>query len=208
VTPVYKLSANSVKNGRTVYGSMLAGNTAFSLASFESIATVSVGSGGSSTITFSSIPNTYAHLQIRGLARSSNIYYNAGVLLRVNGDSGSNYSRHRLEGEGTAAYADGSASVTSTQQLPSTGGASLANNFAGFVIDILDYANTNKYKTIRTLTGYENNGNGSGNDRGDIQLNSGSWQNTAAITSISFTINDASNFVQYTTFALYGIKGA
>ena len=188
------------------------GYGAFSVAAaavkaFESIATTTLSSANS-TITFSSIPATFTHLQIRGLARSSNIYYNAGMQLRINGDTGANYSRHRLEGEGTAAYSDGSASVTSTQQVATTGGASLANNFAGFVIDILDYANTNKYKTIRTLTGYDNNGNGSGNDRGDIHLNSGSWQNTSAITSITFTLNDASNFVTGTTCALYGIKGA
>ncbi len=174
---------------------------------FESIATVSLSSAASN-ITFSSIPATYKHLQIRGLARSSNIYYNAGILLRLNGDSGSNYSRHRFEGYGeTALGQDGTASATNTQLTASTGGASLSNNFGVFVLEILDYYNTNKNTTMRCLTGYDNNGNGSGNDRGVIQINSSVWDNTSAVNSIVFTLNDSSNFVSGSKFALYGIKG-
>jgi len=70
VTPVYKLSASSI-TGRTTYGSMLAGNTAYELiGDFESIATVSVGSGGAADVTFSSIPATFTHLQIRYIVKN------------------------------------------------------------------------------------------------------------------------------------------
>jgi hypothetical protein len=174
---------------------------------FESISSTTL-STNSSSITFSSIPSTYKHLQIRGIARSSNSFYNGGVILRLNGDSGSNYSRHRFEGFGESALSqDGTASATSTQLTVSTGGASLSNNFSVFVLEILDYSNTNKNTTMRCLTGYDNNGNGSGNDRGVIQINSSVWDNTSAVNSIVFTLNDSSNFVSGSKFALYGIKG-
>ena len=75
-----------------------------------------------------------------------------------------------------------------------------ASTFTAGVIDILDYANTNKYKTLRTLNGGDANGSG------NIQIESGSWRNTAAITSITLTHN-GSGFTQYSSFALYGIKG-
>jgi hypothetical protein len=68
------------------------------------------------------------------------------------------------------------------------------------ICDVLDYANTNKFKTLRSLTGNDRNGSGS------IWLDSGLWRSTSAITSIKFTTGTA--FAQYSQFALYGIKGA
>jgi hypothetical protein len=77
-----------------------------------------------------------------------------------------------------------------------------ANIFSGFVIDILDYANTNKYKTIRYLSGYDANGSGR------VGLGSGSWRSTSAVTSITLQgLEYSSNYKQYSSFALYGIKG-
>jgi hypothetical protein len=67
------------------------------------------------------------------------------------------------------------------------------------IIDILDYANTNKYKTARSLRGYDANGSG------NMSLISGLWMNTAAISNITLTARGGS-VDQYTTFALYGIK--
>ena len=73
--------------------------------------------------------------------------------------------------------------------------------FSAHIIDILDYTNTNKYKTVRNLGGFDTNSA----QYGYISLGSVSWRNTNAITSISFTL-DGNNFTQYTQFALYGIK--
>ena len=109
---------------------------------FESIATVTVGSGGSSTITFSSIPGTYAHLQIRATLKQST---GNGAFARFNSDTGNNYARHRLIGTGSAAGAFGEASQNKVQINTSQGYPS----FGVFIMDILDYANTNKYKTER-----------------------------------------------------------
>lgn len=171
---------------------------------YESISTVTVGGGGSSTITFSSIPSTYTHLQIRGIWKNNTAATDvAYVELTVNGSS-SGYSYHNVRGDGATSTAGGAGSLDRTYQplsLPSNN-ASYANMFGTGIIDILDYANSNKYKTIRTLFGFDGNGSGRAG------LGSGSWQSTSAITSIELKDQNAGNFVQYSSFALYGIKGA
>jgi hypothetical protein len=78
----------------------------------------------------------------------------------------------------------------------------LGSTFGAVVIDILDYANTNKYKTIRSLSGTSYN-----NNNGAVGLFSGSWRNTNAITAITLQAS-AANLAQYSQFALYGIKGS
>lgn len=168
--------------------------------SFESIATVSVGAGGSSTITFSSIPSTYTHLQIRGIGRDSSSH-NAYLFMRFNTDTNANYTRRVLGGNGGSVYSSGAIDVSiigAPYSLPST-----ANFFGASVIDILDYKNTSKYKTVRGITGWDNNG---GSNYGNVELFSGLWRNTNAITSIELSCE--STFAQYSQFALYGIKGA
>lgn len=167
--------------------------------SYESIATVTVGSGGQSTITFSSIPSTYKHLQIRSFAKwnSSSADFRAG-LMRFNGDSGANYAAHLLAADGSSASAAGVSSYTSAYWTGHYYGANGA--YTADIIDILDYASTSKYKTSRSLAGYDANG------AGRIDYSSGLWMSTSAINSISIIIS-ADTFAQYSHFALYGIKG-
>lgn len=175
---------------------------------YESISTVTVGSGGASTVTFSSIPSTYQHLQFRIYARSTIAGTSSdNIAFRINGDTGSNYSTHNLYGTGAGVYAAAFAGL-SYAYLPSTIASSgnLANTFAGVVVDVLDYANTNKNTTIRALGGYDENSNSGGSVYDNrIQLSSAFWNNTAAVNS--FVFQTSANFAQYTTFALYGIKG-
>ncbi len=177
---------------------------------YESIATVTLGTSAS-TISFTSIPSTYTHLQLRGSIQSNRSSYNVdNATVRFNSDSGANYSRHNV---------NASASTTTAPEAYGTGGATFGgpipvvtgvatNVFNGFVLDILDYANTNKYKTMRILAGYDVNGTGgTGSFGGTVGLYSGAWQNTNAVTSITFAPVDGTNFTQYSTVALYGIKG-
>jgi hypothetical protein len=169
--------------------------------SYESIATVTVGGGGSSSITFSSIPSTYQHLQIRGIARDSRSNAATNLYIQFNGDTGSNYTAHELYGNGSTAVAGfEGASQTSALAARVTGNNSAASAFGGFVFDVLDYANTNKYKTNRSLAGHEDNSSGA------IWLISGLWMSTSAVTSITIT-PVTSPILQYSSFALYGIKG-
>ena len=177
---------------------ILAGVGAGPSGSYESIATTTVGSGGQATITFSSIPSTYKHLQLRCLARGSTGTLDAQSVMRLNSDSATNYSYHRIYGDGTAG-SDGAANQTHGMAGINAGASSLANTFAVAVVDIFDYANTDKYKTVRVLTGYDQNGSGA------VYLWSNSWRSTSAVSSI--TITTSANFSQYSSFALYGIKG-
>jgi len=176
---------------------IIASSKSGKLTSFESIATTTVGSGGVASISFTSIPSTYTHLQIRAIGRSSNTVEDS--LYRFNSDTGANYALHLLVGDGSTAAAYNSTSATSTKGAPYlTGNTSI---FGAGITDILDYANTNKYKTIRTLTGFDNNGG----SYAQIQFYSGLWQSTSAITSITITPT-AGTYVQYSSFALYGVK--
>lgn len=165
--------------------------------SYESIATTTVGAGGASTITFSSIPSTYTHLQVRGIFNSS---IQAQALLRFNSDTGSNYSYHQIEGNGVNAVSGAGTSTTSIIHFIN-GMESTTSAGSALVIDILDYANTNKNKTTRALVGTDKNGSG------QVFLVSGNWRSTSAVTDLSLTTNTGT-FAQYTQVALYGIKGA
>ena len=178
--------------------------------SYESIMTVPVSSSTAS-VSFTSIPSTYKHLQIRAITKVVSAGTGgAALFMRFNSDSGNNYAIHQLYGNGSSAAAAADSSVSYAfvgnnggyQSLTTGDGASM---FSAHVIDILDYANTSKYKTVRALHGRENN-----STTGRIMLESGLWQNTSAVSDIAFTMRDgsgASNIAQYSHFALYGIKG-
>ena len=165
---------------------------------------VQVGSGGSATISFTSIPSTYKHLQIRGIARNTSGSGFNKMNIRFNSDSGSVYTGHTLYGNGTSASALAATSQTYgwvvRTSIPTS--AITASVFGGFVCDILDYASISKQKTLRTLAGADANGSG------DVELCSALWfpSTIAAITTIDIT-DESANFAQYSQFALYGIKG-
>jgi len=172
--------------------------------SFESIATAKVGSGGQSNITFTLIPQTFTHLQIRAFTRDVRSETVNTFNMRVgNGsiDSGANYSIHTLSGDGSSPSAAGAANFTHHTFMLEAGASATAGIFGVNTIDILDYTNTSKYKTSRALGGVDFNGSG------NVNLTSASWRNTAAIDTIQFFNNGDFNFAQYTQIALYGIKG-
>lgn len=185
------------------------GGTPASTNSYESIDTYLIGSGGSSGITFSAIPSTYKHLQIRAMVRETRSTYGISEFnMTFNSDSGANYSHHGLWGDGSgSADASGNASTNYIRVGNGTFGTNTGNSFGAGIIDILDYANTSKNKTMRALTGVDVNGT-VGGIGGRVGLFSGEWYNTAAITSITLTpASPATDFNQYSHFALYGIKG-
>jgi hypothetical protein len=182
---------------------------ALNASSYASIATVTVGSGGTATVSFTSIPATYTHLQIRLIGRTNRSAANSDQInVRFNSDSGANYStNHYLEGNGSSAGA-GTAGTSGNQmvvyRLTADGAPSLANAFGAYIIDILDYSNTNKYKTLRSLGGQNQNTT----SNGALFYVSAAWMSTSAVTSITITPNVGPLFNQYSQFALYGIKGA
>jgi hypothetical protein len=129
-----------------------------------------------------------------------------------NSDSGSNYAWHNIQTDPrqsypTAVTAAAGATQTSIQQLALS--SSVASNvFAAGVLDVLDYASANKNKTVRYLGGADVNGYTSSYTT-SLGFFSGLWMNSAtAISSITFSVTHGSMFTQYSSFALYGIKGA
>lgn len=167
---------------------------------YDSIATATPS--GTSTFTFSSIAATYKHLQIRYTARDARAVGINSFNMNFNSDTGSNYMRfHALTGDGASATASaGTVSHTTIVAGYETGSTAAASIFGVGVIDILDYSNSSKYKTSRTLCGIDLNGSG------EINFMSGLWMNTNAITSITFTVGTGANWATNSSFALYGIK--
>jgi len=146
-----------------------------------------------STITFSSIPSTYKSLQVR-----FNLIVSVGTTLAIqfNGDAGSNYAWHYIAGTGSAASGGGTASTTS-MGLNVAGVTNAVTTYPNVgIIDVIDYANANKNKVTKTLFGGNNN-----TSTGPIEINSGLWLNTAAITSLTLFVGSGT----FTgTITLYG----
>ena len=188
------------QNPGGVGASSAASNSVTPYDGYESIATVIVGSGGSSTVSFTSIPGTYTHLQIRALTRDSRVATNSDATIRFNGDTAANYNAHNFSADGTTIYSGAYVNATNINIGNQPGLSATASIFGGSVIDILDYANTNKFKTVRCITSYDANGSGW------VNIGSGTWRSTSAITSITFTPL-VSPYVQYSTFELFGIRG-
>lgn len=166
---------------------------------FELIST-QVLTGSASSVTFSSIPATYKHLQIRAvvLGTGGNL---AMFRMRFNSDTGSNYAWHRLRGDGSSVSSAAGTSQSYIEPLQRiAGNTSNSTSYSGAVIDILDYAVTTKNKTTCTLGGHAL-------DTNFIMLNSGLWMNTSAITALELYLDGTNNFVSGSRFSLYGIRG-
>ena len=165
---------------------------------YESIATVTVSSNGSN-VTFSSIPQTFKHLQIRLIAQA----YNAGqgeYKLTFNSSGGTNYAFHALHGySGGSAYGYASQNGIYFNRL--NGSTNNALTFSPGIIDILDYSDTTKNKVSRQLAGFDDNGVGG---YSQLDFSSGLWMNTSAITQIDISRTDG--FSAGSHFALYGVK--
>jgi hypothetical protein len=187
----FTVTATNSTGSQTSAASASVTPTLLPLSAYDSIATVSLTGGGSSTITFSSIPATYTHLQIRCLHQNAS---SSNLAIRLNGDTTGNYAWHQLYGDGSSAGASG------YTQDPYGLGTYLYGNWGCSIIDFLDYANTNKYKTVRNIGGTDSNG------AGYVGMQSTLWRSTSAINNIVL-LTTGGSFMQYSHFALYGIKG-
>jgi hypothetical protein len=161
---------------------------------YELIETVVMPSNASS-VTISSIPSTYKHLQVRTMAWNASS--NGLMRMWMNGDTGTNYSAHRLQGNGSSVNAQDYLGNPFTY-VGYYGGSTQAVATPS-IIDILDYTNTSKNKTVRALSGIYNSN--------EVALFSGLWVNTSAITSLTFKDNANYQFNAGSRFSLYGIKG-
>jgi hypothetical protein len=174
-----------------IYASQISGHLWEPAGGYDALWSTTLAASTSS-ITISGIPSTYKHLQIRFIALGSASYRLAA---QFNSDTATNYSWHALEGGGASA-GSGAGTTASSMKV----GETIATYPSVGVIDILDYKDTNKYKTIKVLEGFDANGSGY------VQFFSGSWRSTAAITSITLGTLISGSMNQYSSFALYGIK--
>jgi hypothetical protein len=212
------LTVTGLTNG-TAYTFTVVGNTNYGVASvasaasnsitpaaqgsFESIATITL-TGNAASFEFTSIPQTYKHLQIRGLFRSDYGATGAGGYLEFNGNASGTYRAHALYMNGDGAvgsYGSGALSVGTYWGID-TAAASPADTFGVDIADILDYTNTNKNRVVKIYSGSAQNGSASRN-----QLNGGLYVSTTAVTSLKIKFGGAAQWVAGSTVALYGIKG-
>ena len=203
---ISRFKTSTLAQGLPKYQKLWDGTSAVFDSGYELIERITL-STATSTVTFSSIPSTYKHLQVRMVSRDSNADSNINSLyMNFNGVTGTSYSWHKIEALGTGTP---NANGVGSQGNMWIGG-NTANNYtsgiyAAHITDILDYANTNKYKIIRTLGGFDTNGTGT--EPGHITLTGGMYMSNDAITSISI-FKSGQNQLAGSTFALYGIKGA
>ena len=165
---------------------------------FELISAVTVGSGGASDITFSSIAADWTDLALYVSLRQSRSDTTSTTRIEFNGSS-SNLSCRYIQGYGSGVVSGSSGSYIFND---SPANSSTANTFGNGLIYIPNYAgSTNKSVSWDMVT--ENNATAA-----NAYLVAGLWSNTAAITSVKLSSLSSDNFMQYSTAYLYGVKNA
>ena len=188
-----------------IFGVTASSNMSTKLTDFYQIATTTLGSA-QSTVTFSSIPQTYTHLQLRLFAQDVRATYGiTEIRLVFNSDTSSIYTSHNMYGDGSSAVSNSTLNFSSMVLGDGTYGTSTGGTFGAGIADILDYTNTNKLKTVRHIAGVDLNGVIAGYG-GRVGLSSGVWRSTSAISSITLTSNSLINFSANSRFSLYGVK--
>ena len=203
---VSRLSQTSLQNAFQKYNTIWDGRSA--VGGMDAIWGITLTSNQTS-VSFNNIPQTYSYLQLRVCARTNRSTYNIdGLRIQFNNDSSSRYSYHNISADpstaGTAVATAGGASQTNI--LIGQIGTTVSTNTYGIAVaDILDYANTNKFTTSRSLAGVETNGGAAGYS-GYHGLYGGCWLNADPVTSITLFTDTSSAFQANSSFTLYGVK--
>jgi hypothetical protein len=173
------------------------------MAAIEAIATTYLEADAAS-VTFSSIPQTYEHLQLRGSCRMdlSGSMYGSLYLQMGDGsiDTGTNYSTHMMYGAATSTTGGAATGATSINLRATPDGPSTRFPYYGrIVVDLLDYVNTDKNTTTFGVCG-------TGNAE-QVALVSGLWDSTAAVDTIKLAPS-AGNWFHGSEFTLYGLNSS
>ena len=167
---------------------------------YQPIATTTLGSAAAS-YTFSSIPATYTDLIIIASIKADSTTI-ATPALRLNGDTTSNYSATWLYGNGSTATSSRASSQTYLYTGDYVAGVE-STNFATFITQIFNYANTTTFKTVLSRNNQINSADG------ETGATVGLWRKTPeAINTILYTSTNGANYAAGSTFTLYGIKAA
>lgn len=165
---------------------------------YVAIATVTVGSGGASTIDFTSIPSTYTDLVLVSSVRTSRSAYHESLTLSFNGAT-TNRTNRRIYGDGSGAA---STSDTTMYGGQASGATATSSTFGNAITYIPNYAgSTNKSSSNDGVS--ENNATNA-----LAMLNANLWSSTAAINQITLTPENGGTIQQYSTATLYGIKNS
>jgi trimeric autotransporter adhesin len=189
----YTFTVTATNANGTSTASAASNSLTTSSTSFDSIATFTPTSGTS--VTFSSIPQTYKSLQVRMNCLVSSA---ASFTFTLNGNTGANYHWHTIAQDTNTQVADGTSSAATSMRLLGTAKAVQSGYPLGAVIDIIDYASTTKNTTTKSFCEAVNNTGPA------LEIYSGLFRNTSAITSL--TINTSTGFATGTSIALYGVK--
>jgi hypothetical protein len=167
------------------------------MANMIPISTVTVGSGGASSIDFINIPQSYTDLVVKLSARDNRSGESVtDVLVKIN-NSSSNLSDIRLAGNGSDAFSD---SNTTGRTGVEPGPNATSSTFGNFEIYFPNYAgSTNKSYSSDAVS--ENNATLS-----FATLITGLWSRTTPINQLTFYPASSASFVQYSTATLYGIR--
>lgn len=157
------------------------------------------------SVTFSSIPSTYRHLQVFASVRTDYVGASDRYDMRINGDTGTNYDGERFRSNNTTL--DGLAVVAGTWAYIGTcpGAGATAAKATGSKIVIPDYAGTTMHKVVLSESGWVT---GTTTSTIGLEYWSNVWRSTSAITSLSFFSENSANFVAGSVFTLYGMRGA
>ena len=158
------------------------------------------------SVTFSSIPATYEHLQVHGSDRAAGATTGQAYYIEFNntaGSPGNKYASHVIRASSSTVGANALNFQPYVKIYDGIHGSSTeASEYATIFIDVLDYANTNKNTTVQLVGGQSIS-----NSNSRLFVGSGLWDNTAAITQIKFTPSNG-NMVRCSEFTLYGIKSS
>ena len=163
----------------------------------KKIQTVTVGSGGSATMSFTSIPQTYTDLKIVFSGRSARTASSYDSLVVKFNSTATTYAARRLYGEGGSAGSD----TVTTQQGAFSSNSTTANVFGSIEVYIPNYTSSNQKSTSSDSVAENNDSSAYG-----VQLIASKWDGTGAITQIDLSTGSGSNFMQYTTATLYGVS--
>ena len=193
---VYSLTKSTINNW-TKYSSMMAGSVYVPPPGDYELISTQLISTTTATVTFSSIPSTYKHLQLRITHRQNSGTSINFLNMRFNGDTTANQATHWLQGDGVSAISNNrlSSNYIAVGNSPYT-----TSQYGAAIVDILDYTNTNKNKTVRSFSGSNDSANNP-----DITLFSGLWPSTAAITTI--TVYLGNSYAVGSRLSLYGLRG-
>lgn len=190
----------SLVSSKSWYRSMLAGNDAYNPGSFDLISTTILGSTTASvTFDVSTLASTYKHLQIRMSTRSDRSG-GATISYKYNSDTGSNYTMHYLQGNGSSVASGAYTALPYNYYIDIASASTASNNFTPAVMDIADAFSTSKNKTSKVFWGGDPQWTA-------VNIRTSVWLSTSAITSIQLYEYSGANFVAGSRFSIYGIKG-